>query len=43
MACLDVLDELLDDAGLGVTARTKTRTVLNRLWLDPCLVLADVA
>ena len=32
---LDELDTLLDDAGLGAAARKKTRTVLNRLWLEP--------
>ena len=29
------LEALLDAAGLGAAARTKTRTVLNRLWLEP--------
>jgi len=32
---LDDLNAILDDAGLGTAARTKTRTVLNRLWLQP--------
>lgn len=31
----DDLNALLDEAGLGVAARKKTRTVLNRLWLEP--------
>jgi hypothetical protein len=43
MASLDELNELLDAAGLGVAARKKTRTVLNRLWLEPRPVLADFA
>ena len=42
-ASLDELNELLDAAGLGVAARKKTRTVLNRLWLEPRLELADFA
>lgn len=32
---LEDLEALLDAAGLGAAARTKTRTVLNRLWLEP--------
>ncbi len=32
---LDGLNTLLDQAELGVAARKKTRTVLNRLWLEP--------
>lgn len=43
MAELDDLNILLDDAGLGVAARKKTRTVLNRLWLEPRPELADFA
>lgn len=39
----DDLNELLDAAGLGVEARKKTRTVLNRLWLQPRPELADFA
>lgn len=42
-ASLDELNELLDAAGLGVAARKKTRTVLNRLWLEPRPELADFA
>ena len=43
VASLDELNELLDAAGLGVAARKKTRTVLNRLWLEPRSELADFA
>lgn len=43
MASLDELNELLDAAGLGVAARKKTRTVLNRIWLEPRPELADFA
>ncbi len=42
-ATLDELNELLDTAGLGVAARKKTRTVLNRLWLEPRAELVDFA
>ena len=42
-ASLDELNELLDTAGLSVAARKKTRTVLNRLWLEPRTELADFA
>ena len=37
------MDALLDAAGLGVAARTKTRTVLKRLWLEPRIELLDFA
>lgn len=37
------LEALLDAAGLGAAARTKTRTVLKRLWLEPRAELADYA
>ena len=40
---IDELNALLDAAGLGVAARTKTRTVLNRLWLEPRPELANFA
>lgn len=40
---LDGLSTLLDDAGLGAAARKKTKTVLNRLWLEPRPELADFA
>ncbi len=43
VASLDELNELLDVAGLGVAARKKTRTVLNRLWLEPRHELEDFA
>ncbi len=32
---LDELDVLLDEAHSGPSAKKKTRTVLNRLWLEP--------
>ena len=35
------LNALLDIAELGVEARKKTRTVLNRLWLEPRTELVD--
>ena len=37
------LNALIDSAGLGVAARKKTRTVLNRLWLEPRPELTDFA
>ncbi len=40
---IDELNMLLDVAGLGVAARKKTRTVLNRLWLEPRPELANFA
>jgi len=43
LGTLDELNALLDAAGLGVAARKKTRTVLNRLWLAPRPELADFA
>lgn len=42
-ADLDELNALLDTAGLGVEARKKTRTVLNRLWLEPRAELVGFA
>jgi hypothetical protein len=42
-ARLEDLEALLDAAGLGAAARTKTRTVLNRLWLEPRAELVDYA
>ena len=42
-AGLDELNARLDAAGLGVAARKKTRTVLNRLWLEPRAELVDYA
>lgn len=43
LGALDDLNALLDAARLGVAARKKTRTVLNRLWLEPRSELADFA
>lgn len=43
MAGLDDLNVLLDAAELGVEAKKKTRTVLNRLWLEPRAELVDFA
>ncbi|MGZ9709415.1 hypothetical protein ACXX82_01155, partial [Glaciimonas sp. GNP009] len=40
---LDNLNEMLDAAGLSVAAKKKTRTVLNRLWLDPRAELVEFA
>ncbi|MDR3298645.1 MAG: hypothetical protein LBU43_01250 [Candidatus Accumulibacter sp.] len=37
------LETLLDAAKLGAAARTKTRTVLNRLWLEPRAELVNYA
>jgi len=34
---------ILDAAGMGAAAKTKTRTVLNRMWLDPRPELVDFA
>jgi hypothetical protein len=42
-AQLEDLEALLDAGGLGAAARTKTRTVLNRLWLQPRVELVDFA
>lgn len=43
IAGLDELNALLDAAGLGVAARKKTQTVLNRLWLEPRAELVEFA
>ena len=43
LAGLDDLTALLDAAGLGAEAKKKTRTVLNRLWLEPRAVLVEYA
>ena len=43
MAGLDDLNALLDAAELGAEAKKKTRTVLNRLWLEPRAELVDYA
>jgi hypothetical protein len=37
------LEALLDGAGLGVEARKKTKTVINRLWVAPRPALVDFA
>jgi hypothetical protein len=42
-AGLDDLNTLLDTAELGIEAKKKTRTVLNRLWLQPRADLVDYA
>lgn len=41
MSSLDDLTELLDTTHSGPAAKKKTRTVLNRLWLEPRPDLAD--
>jgi hypothetical protein len=38
---LDDLNTVLDSAGLTLAAKRKTRTVLNRLWLEPRPELTD--
>ena len=43
VAGLDDLNALLDAAELGVEAKKKTRTVLNRLWLEPHAELVEYA
>lgn len=43
IAKLEDLEASLDAADLGAAARTKTRTVLKRLWLDPRIELLDYA
>lgn len=40
---LDDLDEVLGSSHSGPAAKKKTRTVLNRLWLEPRADLADFA
>jgi len=42
-AGLGELEALLDQAALGAAARKKTRTVLNRLWLEPRAQLVSFA
>lgn len=42
-AGLDDLNALLDVAGLGIEAKKKTRTVLNRLWIEPRAELIEYA
>ncbi len=41
MGASGTTEELLLAAGLGAEARKKTRTVLNRLWLEPKPAFAD--
>ena len=43
VAGLDDLNALLDAAELGLEAKKKTRTVLNRLWLEPRAELVEYA
>lgn len=43
VATVDELSELLDSAHAGAAAKKKTRTVLNRLWLEPRPDLAEFA
>lgn len=42
-AGVDDMVALLDTARLGIEAKKKTRTVLNRLWLDPRAELLEYA
>jgi hypothetical protein len=37
------IESLLDASGLGAEAKAKTRTKLNRLWLEPSIELEDLA
>ncbi len=41
VAGLDDLNALLNEAGLSLEAKKKTRTVLNRLWLEPRASLVE--
>ena len=43
VSSLDDLTDLIDSTHSGPAAKKKTRTVLNRLWLEPCPDLADFA
>ena len=43
VSSLNVLSELIDATHSGPAAKKKTRTVLNRLWLEPRPALADFA
>jgi hypothetical protein len=40
---IDDLNEVLDSSHVGPAAKKKTRTVLNRLWLEPRADLVDFA
>jgi len=42
-AGVDELNALLEEAGLSTEAKKKTRTVLNRLWLEPRASLVEFA
>lgn len=42
-ADIDELDQLLTEAHAGLEAKKKTRTVLNRLWLEPREELSGLA
>ena len=42
-AALNELNEVLDSSHTGQAAKKKTRTVLNRLWLEPRADLVDFA
>jgi hypothetical protein len=42
-ARLEDLNTLLDQAGLSLAAKKKTRTVINRLWLEPRTSLTEFA
>lgn len=42
-ATLDDIDKMLDSSHAGPAAKKKTRTVLNRLWLEPRADLVDFA
>ena len=43
MADLEELGQMLDSSHTGPAAKKKTRTVLNRLWLEPRAELVDFA
>jgi len=43
LATLDKLEELLEASHAGPAAKKKTKTVLNRLWLEPRTDLIDFA
>jgi len=43
MAALEELGQVLDSSHTGPEAKKKTRTVLNRLWLEPRAELVDFA
>jgi len=43
MAEAGALDELLDSSNLGLKAKKNTKTVLNKLWLNPQAELSSLA